>query len=228
MTSPQIVCVGNSLALSLEPLAYHRHVASLSLFYSYDVGKCSTELAELVPHPYSCGSSSRYSNRLHVFSVTSRRNFKNVYVKNFFPGTTRIWNSLPPGYVPLVYEFNCFMSRVNRHLASLGSFSTAFLCDFHLFLLLLVTPFFVVTVQFFMEWNPIKKIVLSPSFISCRIIVLHYLKLIWLCGLERVYFILSANWLKCSKLTIKTTERRFLRSQLYFIKIKHFCHIDLI
>ena len=70
MTSHEIVCVGPSLVASLEPLAHHRNVASLSLFYSYYFGRCSSELAETVPLPHSCGSSTRYSNRLHDFSVT--------------------------------------------------------------------------------------------------------------------------------------------------------------
>ena len=41
--------VGPSLATSLEPLAHRRNVASLSLFYRYDFGRCSSELAQLVP-----------------------------------------------------------------------------------------------------------------------------------------------------------------------------------
>ena len=45
--------VGPSLAASLEPLTHHRNVASLSLFYGYYFGRCSSELAELVPLPFS-------------------------------------------------------------------------------------------------------------------------------------------------------------------------------
>ena len=45
--------VGPSLAASLEPLAHRRNVASLSLFYRYYFGKCSSELAQLVPFPFS-------------------------------------------------------------------------------------------------------------------------------------------------------------------------------
>ena len=45
--------VGLSLAASLEPLAHHRNVASLSLFYRYYFGRCSSELAELVSLPCS-------------------------------------------------------------------------------------------------------------------------------------------------------------------------------
>ena len=44
---------GPSLAASLEPLAHRRNVASLSLFYRYYFARCSSELAQLVPLPYS-------------------------------------------------------------------------------------------------------------------------------------------------------------------------------
>ena len=40
--------VGPSLAVSLETLAHRRNVASLSLFYRYYFGRCSSELAQLV------------------------------------------------------------------------------------------------------------------------------------------------------------------------------------
>ena len=59
--------IGPSLAASLEPLAHHQNVASVSLFYRYDFGRCSSELAELVPLPYSRGRSTGYSDRLHDF-----------------------------------------------------------------------------------------------------------------------------------------------------------------
>ena len=58
---------GPSLAAFLEPLAHCRNVASLSLFYRYYFGRCSSELAQLVPPPYSQGRSTRYSDRLHDF-----------------------------------------------------------------------------------------------------------------------------------------------------------------
>ena len=82
--------VGPSLAASLEPLAHHRNVASLSLFYRYYFGRCSSELAQLVPLPYSRGRSTRYSDRLHDFSVTIPRCYKDFYVNSFFPCTARL------------------------------------------------------------------------------------------------------------------------------------------
>ena len=81
--------VGPSLAASLEPLAHHQNVASLSLFYRYYFGRCSSELAQLVPLPVS--RPTRYSDRLHDFSVTiPTRCYKDVYVNSFFPHTARL------------------------------------------------------------------------------------------------------------------------------------------
>ena len=59
----------HALATSLEPLAHRRNVASLNLFYRYYIGRCSSELAQLVPLPFSRGRSTRYSDRLHLFLV---------------------------------------------------------------------------------------------------------------------------------------------------------------
>ena len=59
--------VGPSLAASLEPLAHRQNVASLSLFSKYYFGGCSSQLAPLVPLPFSPGRSTRYSNQLHDF-----------------------------------------------------------------------------------------------------------------------------------------------------------------
>ena len=114
--------VGPSLAASLEPLAHHRNVASLSLFYRYYFGRCSSELAELVPLPYSRGRSTRYSDRLHDFSVTIPRCYKDVYVNSFFPRTAKLWNSLPIECFPLTYNLSGFKSRINRYLLTVGSF----------------------------------------------------------------------------------------------------------
>ena len=82
-------------AASLKPLAHRRNVASLSLFYRYYFGRCSSELAQLVPLPFSQGRSTRYSDRSYDFSVTFLICYKDVYVNSFFPRTARLWNSLP-------------------------------------------------------------------------------------------------------------------------------------
>ena len=132
--------------------AYHRrNVASLSLFYRCYFGRCSSELAQLVPLPFFRGRSTRYSDRLHDFSVTIPRCYKDVYVKSFFPRTARLWNSLPIECFPLTYNLNGFKSRINGHLLTVV-FSKQIPCMLYFFVLLfLVTPCLVVAVHPCME-----------------------------------------------------------------------------
>ena len=112
---------GPSLGASLEPLAHCQNVATLNLFYTYYFDRCSSELAQLVPLPFSQGRSTCCSDRLHDFSVTIPRCYKNVYVNSFFPRTARLWNSLPIEYFPLTYDLCELKSRINRYLLTVGS-----------------------------------------------------------------------------------------------------------
>ena len=114
--------VGPSLADSLEPFAHHRNVASLSLFYWYYSGRSSSGLAQLVLLPFSRGRSTHYSDRLHDFSVTIPRCYKDVYVNSFFPRTAKLWNSVPIECFSLTYDLSGFKSRINRHLLTVASF----------------------------------------------------------------------------------------------------------
>ena len=113
--------VGPSLAASLESLAYHWNLASLSLFCRCYFCRCS-ELAQLVPLPFSQGKSTHYSDRWHDFSVTIARCYENVYVNSFFFRTAKLWNSPSIEVFPLTYDLSGFKSRINRHLLTLGSF----------------------------------------------------------------------------------------------------------
>ena len=99
----KLVCrtVGLSLAASLEPLVHHRNVASLSLFYRYYFGRCSSKLTHLVLLPYSRQRSTCYSDRLHDFSVTIPICYKDFYVNSFFPYRAGLRNSLPIECFPL-------------------------------------------------------------------------------------------------------------------------------
>ena len=73
-----------SLAASLELLANYRNLTSLGLFYRYYFGRCSSELARLVPLPFSRGRSAHYSDRSHDFFVTIPKCFKDIYVNSSF------------------------------------------------------------------------------------------------------------------------------------------------
>ena len=113
--------VAPSLGASLEPLAHCQNVATLNLFYRYYFDRCSSELAQLVPLPFSQGRSTFCSDRLHDFSATIPRCYKNVYVNSFFLRTARLWNSLPIECFPLTYDLYEFKSRINRYLLTVGS-----------------------------------------------------------------------------------------------------------
>ena len=94
--------VGPLLATSFEPLAHRQNVASLNLFCRYYFGRCLSELAQLVPLPFSRGRSTCYSDRLHDFSVIIPGcldvSYKDVYDKIFFlaqldSGIFCLWNA---------------------------------------------------------------------------------------------------------------------------------------
>ena len=71
---------------------------------------------------FSRGRSTRYSDRLHHFSVTIPRCYKDVYINSFFPRTAKLWNSLPIECFPLTYDLSGFKSRINRHFLTVGTF----------------------------------------------------------------------------------------------------------
>ena len=109
------------LVLYLLHHLHHLNLASLSIFCSYCFGRCSAEHAQLVLISYSQGSSTRYSDILHNFSVAMSGCYKDVYVNSFFPRTARLWNSLPVECFPLTYDLNDFKSRINRNLLTVVS-----------------------------------------------------------------------------------------------------------
>ena len=120
--------VGPLLAGCLEPLAHCRNVASTSLFYRYYFGRYSSELAQMVPLSYSC------SDKLHNFSVTIPRCYKDVYINSFFPRAAILWNSHPIECFPLTFDlkdFKSFTCRLflNRFRACFNLFVLLFFCN---------------------------------------------------------------------------------------------------
>ena len=71
---------------------------TLSLFYRYDFGRCSSKLAQLVPLPFSRGRSTCYSDRLHDFSwlPTTQMSIFILFesVKVLLEGVFSLWVSL--------------------------------------------------------------------------------------------------------------------------------------
>ena len=74
----------------------------------YYFGRCSSELAQLVPLPFFQGMSTPYFDRLHDFLVTIPRCYKDVYVNSFFLRTARLWNFLP---IDLQWLFSLVWSK---------------------------------------------------------------------------------------------------------------------
>ena len=94
----------------------------------YYFDRCSSELAQLIPLPFSRGRSTCYCDRLHDFSVTIPKRYKDAYVNSFFPPTTRLWNYLSIKCFTLSSDLNGFKSTINRHILNLDFFLKDFLC----------------------------------------------------------------------------------------------------
>ena len=89
--------------------------------YRYYFGICLSELAELVPFPYSQGRyTTCYSGRLHDFSVTIPRGHKDVYVNSFFLLTAWLWNSLPIECLTLTYDLNAGFPTGGKNMGGEG------------------------------------------------------------------------------------------------------------
>ena len=105
LQKPMCRAVGPSL-VSLGPFAHHGNIVRLSNSCRFCFGRCLHELAQLVPLLYFWLRSTCYPDKLHYFSVTIHRPYKDVHVNSFFPCTARLWKSLPIEWFPLTYDLN--------------------------------------------------------------------------------------------------------------------------
>ena len=151
-----MLCFLETSVLRFALLPYFRRAKTVvktffqSSYYTISPYKKMRTIANyMVPLPSSRGRSTRYSYRLHDFSVTIPRWYKSVYVNSFFPRTARPWHSPPIECFPLRYVLSGFKSR-NKSLELPVCFNI-------FILFFLVFPCLVVAVQPCMEWNPIKK-----------------------------------------------------------------------
>ena len=83
----------------------------------YYFGRYSSELAKLVPLPYSHRKPTPYSDRLHDFPWC----YKDDHVNSFFPATFGLCNSVPTECFSLTCDLNDHKFTVNGSLLSLGS-----------------------------------------------------------------------------------------------------------
>ena len=121
------------------------NIASLSLFYRYQFGRCSSKLAELVPLTYSLTYPLVTLIRCMIFLLLFIDAVKMLISAVSFLAQLVSGIFLSDEFFPLNYDLNGFRSR---HLLSLGVFEKAVLYVFDAFLLLfLATLCFVVAVQ---------------------------------------------------------------------------------
>ena len=108
--------IGPELSQKLEPLSHHRDVSSLSLFYHYQNGLCSSQLHNSVPPLKQNRRRFRSADSNHKFTLEVPRCRTAHYQTSFFPQTSTLWNSLPSSVFPNSPNLTKFKSAVNRML----------------------------------------------------------------------------------------------------------------
>ena len=106
----------HALTSSLDPLSLRRKVASLSLYYRYYFGHCSSELFERIPQSLRRPRSTRQAALSHRYSVELCNPRIDRYGDCFFPSTSKLWNSLPASVFPDAYNLDSFKRKVYQHL----------------------------------------------------------------------------------------------------------------
>ena len=144
--------VGPSLAASLKPLVHCQNLISLIIFYRNYFGRCSSDLGQQVPIPYSRGRSTCYSDILLGYSVTIPRFYKDIYAKFF---SSNNWTL--EFFAHRMFSFDLWSIALNLELI----FNLCVLSWQHSHMLYIFFLFFylqlLTTVQPVMEWIPIKN-----------------------------------------------------------------------
>ena len=111
--------IGNeNLTASLPPLQLRRDVGDLALFYRYFNGRCSDEIAGIIPKLAVPKRCTRQTSQSHCFTVELKTNRTKQFDCSFVPRTARLWNSMPQDVFPDSFNLQSFKSRVNKFLSS--------------------------------------------------------------------------------------------------------------
>ena len=100
----------------LQSLKHRRNVASLSIFYRYFHGYCSSDFANCMPPLLPRPRRTRLSTLSHPYSFHLTNSRVNQHLHSFIPFTGKLWNSLPDSVFPASYDLNYFKRGVSRHL----------------------------------------------------------------------------------------------------------------
>ena len=103
---------------SLQSLSGRRKVASLSLYYRYYNGHCSSELHNCIPPPLRRARATRLSTRSHNFSVQLSVPRLNIGVRSFFYSASVLWNTLPSSMFPITFDMDTFKRRASGFVGS--------------------------------------------------------------------------------------------------------------
>src|SRR3978361_186707 len=97
-----------ALTCSLQSLEHRRTVADLSLFYRYYHGRCSAQLAAVIPPGAIFGRHTRQANKAHPYVVKLDTPRTSLHQSSFFYRTAVRWNSLPARIFPSSYDLQAF------------------------------------------------------------------------------------------------------------------------
>ena len=113
MQERAVSLVGSGPSAGLQALSHSRDVASLSLFYKYYYGKCSSELVDLVPPKRVTARSTRFSEQMQRHTVNSPICRTKFYQLSFFSRTAALWNSII-FCVRTKWTMTCLSSNMRR------------------------------------------------------------------------------------------------------------------
>ncbi|KAL7633035.1 UNVERIFIED_CONTAM: hypothetical protein RMT77_016611 [Armadillidium vulgare] len=108
--------ISPALTSSLQSLSSRRIVASLSLYYRYYNGYCSSELSRRIPPPLRRARATRLSTQSLPFSVQLSDPRLNRYAHCYMYSTVKVWNTLPLSVFPTSFELHTFKSLVSGHV----------------------------------------------------------------------------------------------------------------
>lgn len=106
------------LTKNLHSLDHRRKVADLSLFYRYYYGRCSNELALLIPPRVVPNRNTRQAQAAHQHTIQLQTPRTSLFRDSFFWRTASLWNELPRHTFPENYNLQRFKTNAHRHLST--------------------------------------------------------------------------------------------------------------
>jgi hypothetical protein len=83
------------LTNNLQPLQHRRNISSLSLFFRYFHGMCSTELGMIIPNCITETHASHIYSNLNPHRIRKPCYRLSSFKNSFIESTATLWNSLP-------------------------------------------------------------------------------------------------------------------------------------